>query len=764
MELIYNVHYEVAACCFLAMMYIFLIIQYTDPSKRAREFRGLVLISLLGTVLDVITAVTISYGSFIPPAFNIIINTVFFLSFSELGYRFTHYVTHCVYSGDEPIETGIVLKTAYVLHNSMFVINLFTGITFTFNEDGEYIKGPAYPLNLLIPLFFALYSGYIIMYKKNSFTRRQKICTLCFIVLVVMGPLLQLFFFPDVLLGMFTVAVAIFIMQFSLETPDYKALVHTMNELNVTKEKAENASIQAIEANRAKNDFLANVSHEIRTPINAIINMNEMIMRESIAPSVKEYAVHIQTASNNLMNMINDILDFSKIESGKMELTEQEYQLSTVLFDVINMIKVKAQSKNLEFNINVDEKLPNNLTGDDVRIRQVLINLLNNAIKYTLNGSVTLNITKFSKNDNTITLKIEVRDTGMGIRESDLPDLFSDFKRLNLKETRHIEGTGLGLPITKSIVEQMNGRITVESEYGKGSAFTVYLPQVFHGNESIGNFENRFSDILSKGEVYKESFTAPDAEILAVDDNEMNLFVLEKLLADTKVKLTKAMSGKEMLELIKHKQYDIILLDHMMPIMDGIETLKASRELADNMSIDTPVIALTANAAPGIRTLYMNEGFTDYLSKPVDYRKLEAIIIKYLPANKSIYASEPAPTVTKAESEFLNKLSFIDTASGMKYCGNNEGFYREMIMLFTESNFDKEIENAIDCKDISLYMTQLNALESSACAIGAYELADAVRKLEADAVGQDADALNEMTAEVIEKYNELTKKLCRCNA
>lgn len=390
--------------------------------------------------------------------------------------------------------------------------------------------------------------------------------------------------------------------------------------------------MEAVIANQAKSGFLANMSHEIRTPINAILGMNEMVLRECSDDEIKKYSVNIRNASNNLLEIVNDILDFSKIESGKMEIVEAEYSLGKLLNDVQNVIEVRAKGKNLVFNIQVDENLPARLYGDEGRIRQVMLNILNNSVKYTDTGSVT-----FVVKGKDGRLHFEAIDTGRGIREEDKSKLFLHFERLDIAKNRNIEGTGLGLAITDSLVKLMNGTIHVESEYGKGSNFTIEIPQKAAGEEKLGGFDKIADKLVSEEKVYREIFHAPDARILVVDDVDLNLKVIRGLLKKTKVQVTLCHSGRECIELCEKDSFDLILMDHMMPDMDGIETfhILKERELCS-----CPVIALTANAIEGSREQYLEEGFRDYLSKPVQPDDLEKTLVKYLPEDKLEKAAE----------------------------------------------------------------------------------------------------------------------------
>ena len=397
-------------------------------------------------------------------------------------------------------------------------------------------------------------------------------------------------------------------------------------------EELRKAKLAAENANRAKSDFLANMSHEIRTPINSVIGMNEMVLRETKESNIRDYAKNIEYASKSLLSLINDILDFSKIESGKMEIVKGEYELSSFLMNIVSMAQVRAEVKKLKFCTEIDENLPVMLYGDEVRVRQVIENMLSNAVKYTGAGCVTLAVSSLVEDG--FSLKISVRDTGIGIQREDLEKLFKDFERLDLHRNRSVQGTGLGLAITKRLTEQMGGKISVESVYGEGSCFTVVIPQQVRDAHAIGDFRETYHKYLAEETREKESFTAPGAKVLVVDDNTMNLLVAEKLLARTKVQVTTCQSGRECLDWMRREYFDVILLDHMMPEMDGMETLAKSKELEGNRCVNTPVIALTANAVQGAREEYIRAGFHDYLSKPIEPKRLEEMLQKYISQKK----------------------------------------------------------------------------------------------------------------------------------
>ena len=400
-------------------------------------------------------------------------------------------------------------------------------------------------------------------------------------------------------------------------------------QLEKAKEMAEEARQEALAANAAKGKFLAHMSHEIRTPINAVLGMDTMILRESRDMQIKEYALDIQNAGQNLLSLINDILDFSKIESGKLEIIQAEYDFSSLIHDISNMIKAKAEGKKLELHIHVAEHLPSKLLGDDVRVRQVLVNLLNNAVKYTQEGSVTLSVDGKVEGKKAV-LNFSVEDTGIGIKEEDMEKLFREFERIEEKRNRNIEGTGLGINITTQLLMLMGSKLQVESVYGEGSRFYFTLEQHIIDSTPVGNLEERIKKHSTEYS-YMAAFTAPDAELLVVDDNATNLKVFVNLLKCTKVNVDVADSGKACLEMVAGKRYDLIFLDHMMPEMDGIETLHHMKELSDNRSAGTPVVALTANAISGAKEMYLSEGFDAFLPKPINPEKLEQMILRLLP-------------------------------------------------------------------------------------------------------------------------------------
>lgn len=489
-------------------------------------------------------------------------------------------------------------------------------------------------------------------------------------------------------------------------------------------------------ANNAKSAFLANMSHEIRTPINAVIGMNEMILRESKNPQVIKYAQNAAAASDSLLHLINDILDFSKIESGKFEILEEKYNLSDVIKSLTDIIRPRAEKKNLDLKIKVDENLKNNLFGDASRIRQIALNFLTNAVKYTKVGGIEFIVEQKEITSDEVFLKFTVKDTGLGIREEDVKKLFHDFERLDTRKNKNIEGTGLGLAITHRLVEMMGGQIGAQSVYGEGSTFYAEVPQRVVGDEVVGKIIEETTAKKEKShEEYKPAFIAPDAKILVVDDNEMNLLVATSLLKGTQIKTETAISGMECLRKISETQYDLILLDQMMPSLDGIQTMKIAKGMEENKSKNAPIIALTANAISGAREMLIGEGFDDYLSKPIDVHAMEEMLMNYLPIEKLHAPKDDDSTEEKVSAE--EKISkpewkYINVDLGLEYSAGMADLYKNILETFCDLKEEKQEklnESFID-EDWKNYTVFIHALKSTSLSLGSEKVSAVAKDLE----------------------------------
>lgn len=517
------------------------------------------------------------------------------------------------------------------------------------------------------------------------------------------------------------------------------------------KEAADNAEA----AGRAKTQFFTQMSHEIRTPLNAVLGMNEMILRESNDRDIRDYSLNIQSAGRTLLALINSILDFSKIEDGKMRIVPVRYDLINVIDDLVNMISERARKKNLTFRTKLDPTLPKTLYGDDVRIKQIITNLLTNAVKYTNRGSIMLAIRAESIDDENVRVRVEVKDTGIGIRADDMDRLFQSFQRLEEEKNRNIEGTGLGITIVQKLLQMMRSELEVSSVYGEGSTFAFTLEQKIVNRNPIGAYEpHHFERMLPT--VEREHIKAPNANVMVVDDNNMNLKVMRGLLKANEIVPDLADGGEKCLELVKTKKYDIIFLDHMMPDPDGLETLRRLRE-EKLITSETKVVALTANAIGDAREIYLSASFDDYLSKPIITEELEAMLEKYLASKTTgVEASDEIDdedTFSTREKRLLSEIcSWLDLESALTQCMDSKGFLLEMLRDFRSEDKSEALERFRAAGDWKNYRITVHALKSTALLIGAKELSEEAKTLELASKDGDVKTIEKNHAAMLKNY------------
>jgi CheY-like chemotaxis protein/nitrogen-specific signal transduction histidine kinase len=521
------------------------------------------------------------------------------------------------------------------------------------------------------------------------------------------------------------------------------------------------AALRAETANRSKSSFLARMSHEIRTPMNAIIGLSELARREYGKPKAIEYISGIKNAGAGLLAIINDILDFSQIESGNLLIHPAPYQTASLLNDALTIIRIRMSEKSLKLIVDTSPDIPEILIGDAGRIRQILLNLLSNAVKYTDNGFIKFSASGERVSENTIRLTFIVEDSGIGIKSEDLPKLFGEFMRVDETRNINIEGAGLGLAITRSLCRAMGGDITARSEYGKGSAFTATLAQTVDDWKPMGEL----SEIsMNHDDKQYTTFIAPEAEVLVVDDFHSNLLVAEGLLVPYGMRVFTSLSGLEAVNLVRTRSFDLVLMDHMMPEMDGVEATRAIRAISGRRFRAMPIIALTANAVSGMKEMFLENGFNDFLSKPIETVKLDAVLKKWIPEGKRLKALKTAsenPESTLPPKIPVPEIEGVDTASGMARLGGSRERYLGLLEMFrrdVEAGFPL-LEKEPDSASLRSFTTLVHALKSALINIGADGLSQTAALLEMAAREADTPVIRDKLPPFREELAGLTTRI-----
>lgn len=643
----FNVWLEATMIPFLGVLSAFLFIRYGTNSEINRRFRLLALSTFIAAALEVISTLFVDGWGYVVLGgwkyvytVNIIMRTLFYAVVNLNAYYLMRYVEAYVHVENRIFDTfnRFLLVSSFV----MLILNLIPGIggfSFNISTYGEFIHGHYGTLwQCVYVLYFIVMAAYLQITNKEYYSAKSQYFIMNILgCLLIASFMIQYMFIRTVLFTYTAATIVLFVTFFYYEAPTYRRMLTVEKDLEESRERAEQSTRMTNAANRAKSDFLANTSHEIRTPMNAILGMNEMILKESRDPAIHQAALDIRTAGNHLLSIINNILDISKIESGKMELYNADYHLWQLLKDIEEGNFETIHNKGLNFILDVDKNLPEHLYGDEDHIRQVLMNLIDNAVKYTNEGTITLSVQGHELPHSRVRLKISVHDTGIGIKKEDIPKLFHSFERVNLNETQSIQGAGLGLTLVRYLLELMGGKIEASSEYGKGSTFSFEITQQlsqdgFQG--SINEYEAMLQNApeLPAGTLPEEDtdFICPEARILIVDDTPVNLVVARGMLKESFAEVHTCESGEECLNLIQTNHYDIVFLDHKMPGIDGIETLKRAKEI-DGPSRLSIYIALTANSGSGLREEYISYGFNDYLPKPIKSDALKKLLARYIP-------------------------------------------------------------------------------------------------------------------------------------
>lgn len=770
----YNVDFELTSLIFVLFIFACSCLFYPIQSRQNKLFRSMALVLILTEFVDIVTALMINYSVKVPVGLNMFANSLYFAGGAVLCYMFSAYTdSYFISTNGRPLlqKTKIVVL---ILIEACVIVNMFTGILFYFDENGQYTHGSLYYL-VYAGIFFSIVVAMISTIANFKIISKSMKVFICLFFLVFLTPtLLQMLFFPDTLLVIFGASLGLLVNFFFLESPDYAKLTDTLDELNDAQAKLEQNNVQlqkeksrADEASKAKSVFLANMSHEIRTPINAVLGMDTMILREAKDEQILKYARDIQSAGRNLLSLVNDILDFTKIESGKMEPVFVDYEFVGMIDNVENMIRPRMEMKGLEFEVKVDETISSCFMGDDFRVTQILTNLLTNAVKYTPKGKVVLSVEKMEqKQENqssdtpllTETLLFSVADTGIGIKEEDIDKLTDEFVRIDQTKNRHIEGTGLGINIVVSLLKMLDSKLEVESTYGEGSIFSFRLEQQVTDSHPIGDVREQIEKTVL-AEEYTVPFCAPDARLLIVDDNAMNRNVFLGLVKELKCIVDEAESGMRCLELVQENKYDIIFMDHMMPIMDGVETLHHMKEFGEYLNTETPVVVLTANAVIGARKEYLQEGFAEYLTKPVNADSLEKLIGKMIPENKKMIVDEKPKTIagekvketTAKEEQFgwpsVDGVDFESALNKLKkpqvLMQAIQGFSK---MAKMELNALTDFYNQLSSDDgiLNDFRIKVHSMKSTAAMIGANHVSGLAKYLEYAAKEADLDTIHRL--------------------
>lgn len=787
MKLDYNIDYSIAAVIFLTIFILFVIFSYDLKVRKNRGFLLLIFFILAADLMDIATALTISNGDKVPDIANLIINSFYYLILAALGLIFLRYTQQVTgtedtirYKGQLPLRViHILMMGGYLI---LLVINLFTGIMFSF-RNGRYIHGELYPILFFFPYLEVAFAFTRIVMTADEFRKRgKKTLVWIYFAFCVFAAGFQLLVTPKVLISIFAVAIGLTFLMILMETPDYQGMIAAMEKLRDTQRQLKEQAAMAQQRSISKTEFLLHLSHELRTPLNAIVGYSEVILGDKKKSSAADDVKKIRSASRSLLSIAENIKNFIEIEDENVSIEEDEYDTVNLIRDMKGRAFFLNAEKKTKVNIHVDPNLPTILFGDRIRILQLMDTLTSNAIKYTNEGEVDINIGWNATNG----LTFSVEDTGVGMKPQDLKRIGEIFFKANPQE--NASGLGLGLAFATRLLEKMGSKLEYESSYKVGSRFWFTIKQTDVSGERIGAKKAEELYEMTENTAVASDGSKKKLEIMVVDDNKINIDITMKLLSGIGAHVESAMNGKDAITRIKErtKPYDIIFMDHLMPVMDGVETMDCIRR--ENLCPETPVIALTANAVTDVEREYISHGFASFMLKPATKSELIEMINRYCfgkkqsqspqekPADRAekLYhvpgaasvkkektpkaeVKAPAPTHKKNKMERLSE--FLNTESGLTYCAGMQDFYIEIIGDYINQDKREELGKELKEGDYENYRIGVHSLKSSSRTIGADALSERAKQLEDACKADDKDYIASHHDKVMEEYSELLDKL-----
>ncbi|MBE5886456.1 MAG: response regulator [Lachnospiraceae bacterium] len=740
---------QIICCIIVFFIGVFYFVSAREKTKSHVWYSALIILSLFQLVFDTLSVITVNNLETIPQWINRLVHQAFMTLMLAIFFVVYKYIETVI--EDEIGERFQSAKWAYVPLFISFLGVLFLPIYYKETPQGNYSYGPG-PINIYISI--ALYVILILrlLFKYGRLITRKK--SNAILVAMISEAVIASYqaIVPTALISCLGITLLNLSFYLMVENPD-AVLVELLRK----------ETKRADDANRAKTDFLASMSHEIRTPINSMVGMTEMILRENSIDRVKEHAKDVQNATKSLLSIINDILDITRIEAGKMVTNSVEYSFGNMIKEVIAMMEFRTNNKEIEFKTDIDKRIPDKLLGDDIHIKQVLINLLSNAFKYTTEGSVLLKIELMPEsNEKEAFIYFLVKDTGIGIKKEDMDRIMIPYERFDVSKNRNIEGIGLGMPITFKLLADMGSKMHVESEYGKGSEFSFILRQNIIENTPIEYLKEK-SEQRQEDTAYVPMFQAPNARVLVVDDNQMNRKVFRALLNKTKIQVDEASGGRECIQMVQETAYDIIFMDHMMPEMDGIETYNILKEMEDYPNKKTPVVVVTANAILGAKDRYIiKEGFRAYISKPIEYQKLEKLIKTLL--KKDLIQAVESESILEEKEEELPIINGLDWGYAESHFPSRKNMLETLEFFRLSIGHDAEelqslYEKLEDEDGFKNYCTKIHSMKNSAATVGIIPLAGMAKVMEDAARGEQRDAIDALMPVFMSKWNSYKELL-----